>query len=154
MAASPLRVGVDIGGTFTDVMLVDHERGRRVKAKVLTTPHEPASGVLQAIDEALRQAGAAPGDVEQVIHGTTLATNALIERKGARTALLTTHGFRDLLETGTELRYDLYDIYIEFPAPLVPRERRLGVRERTRYDGQVLRTSVQSKPSLAGSGPL
>jgi N-methylhydantoinase A len=133
-----LRVGVDIGGTFTDLIVVDAAAGRVYAAKVLTTPHDPAQGVLAGIAKALAQAGGQPGDVQSIVHGTTLATNAIIERKGARTALLTTHGFRDVLETGTELRYDLYDIFITFPQPLVPRRLRLPISERTRYDGQVL----------------
>ncbi|MBI4505436.1 MAG: hydantoinase/oxoprolinase family protein, partial [Chloroflexi bacterium] len=136
--APRLRLGVDIGGTFTDLIVVDDTAGRLYAAKVLTTPHDPAAGVLDGIAKALAQADATPSDVSSIVHGTTLATNAIIERKGARTALLTTKGFRDALETGRELRYDLYDIFITFPKPLVPRRLRLPIAERTRYDGQVL----------------
>jgi N-methylhydantoinase A len=133
-----IAIGVDIGGTFTDVILID-ERTRSVySAKVLTTPERPAHAVLEAIERVLEQAKSRHGFVRTIVHGTTLATNAIIERKGARTALLTTRGFRDALETATELRYDLHDLFIEFPEPLVPRHRRIGVTERTRFDGEVL----------------
>ena len=133
-----IAIGVDIGGTFTDVVLLDEPSGGVRSAKVLTTPTHPEQGVLDAVESVLRQGGAGYGDVRTYVHGTTLATNAIIERKGACTALLTTRGFRDALETATELRYDLYDPFIEFPEPLVPRRRRIGVSERCRYDGEVL----------------
>jgi N-methylhydantoinase A len=133
-----LRVGVDIGGTFTDLVLIDDVGGQLFSGKVLTTPDDPAAGVLAGIGKVLAQAAARPEAVGSLVHGTTLATNAIIERKGARTALLTTNGFRDILETRRELRYDLYDLFITFPEPLVPRSLRLGMPERTKYDGQVL----------------
>ena len=131
-------IGVDIGGTFTDVVLLDERSGGALAAKVLTTPDHPEQGVLRAVESVLRQAEAAYGDVRTYVHGTTLATNAIIERKGAKTALLATRGFRDALETAAEMRYDLYDTFIEFPEPLVPRRRRVGVTERCRHDGEVL----------------
>ena len=132
-----IAIGVDIGGTFTDVMLID-ERSRSIfSAKVLTTPGQPAQAVLSGVAQVLEQAKAPHAAVRTVVHGTTLATNAIIERKGARTALLATRGFRDALETATELRYDLHDLFIEFPEPLVPRDRRIGITERTRFDGEV-----------------
>ena len=134
----PVAIGVDIGGTFTDVILLEDDGGLVRSAKVLTTPDHPARAVLEAVDNVLGQTGGQHQDVRTYVHGTTLATNAIIERKGACTALLTTRGFRDALETATELRYDLYDPFIEFPEPLVPRRRRVGVSERTRYDGEVL----------------
>ena len=133
-----IAIGVDIGGTFTDVILVDERAGSVYSAKVLTTPERPAQAVLTAVAQVLEQAKAHHDAVRTIVHGTTLATNAIIERKGARTALLTTRGFRDALETGTELRYDLHDLFIEFPEPLVPRGRRIGIAERVRFDGQVL----------------
>ena len=133
-----IAVGVDIGGTFTDVILVDERAGNIFSAKVLTTPGQPAQAVLTAVAQVLEQAKARHDALRTIVHGTTLATNAIIERKGARTALLTTHGFRDALETGTELRYDLHDLFIEFPEPLVPRSRRIGIAERVRFDGSVL----------------
>jgi len=132
-----IAIGVDIGGTFTDVVLIDVRAGSIYSAKVLTTPAEPQQGVLAAVAQVLGVAKAGHGEVKTIVHGTTLATNAIIERKGAATALFTTVGFRDVLETRTELRYDLYDLFITFPEPLVPRERRIGIKERVRFDGRV-----------------
>lgn len=133
-----LAVGVDIGGTFTDVVMVDESTRSIYSAKVLTTSKEPEKAVLAAVSELLNRNGGSASAIRTLVHGTTLATNAIIERKGAKTVLLTTAGFRDVLETRTELRYDLYDLFIQFPEPLVPRRRRIGVDERTSYDGQVL----------------
>ena len=133
-----IAIGVDIGGTFTDVILVDERTGGIHSAKVLTTPGQPEQAVLTAVDQVLDQARAVHSSVRTIVHGTTLATNAIIERKGARTALLATRGFRDALETATEMRYDLHDLFITFPEPLIPRRRRIGVTERTRFDGKVL----------------
>ncbi|MFM9887481.1 MAG: hydantoinase/oxoprolinase family protein [Burkholderiales bacterium] len=147
--ATPIAIGVDIGGTFTDVVLVDETTGAIFSAKVLTTPDHPAEAVLSAIAQVLAAAKSDHSRVRTVVHGTTLATNAIIERKGARTALLTTRGFRDTLETGTELRYELYDLFIEFPAPLVPRERRIGITERMLFDGTVLTPLVESEVRTA-----
>jgi N-methylhydantoinase A len=135
-SSSPVRLGVDIGGTFTDVALEAGER--RYTAKNLTTPRAPEQGVLTAVASVLSQAGVAPGDVSLVIHGTTLATNALIERKGAKTALLTTEGFRDVIEIRHENRFEQYDVNIDLPPPLVPRRLRLPVRERIDAQGKVL----------------
>lgn len=131
-------IGVDIGGTFTDVVLLEDQTGRAFSAKVLTAPDHPATAVLEGVERTLAQAAAQHAKVRTIVHGTTLATNAIIERKGARTALLTTRGFRDALETARELRYDLYDAFIQFPEPLVPRRHRIGITERTGYDGAVL----------------
>ena len=133
-----IAIGVDIGGTFTDVILVDERTGKVQSAKVLTTPGKPAQAVLDAVTQVLGHGQASYKSIRTIVHGTTLATNAIIERKGARTALLTTRGFRDILETGTELRYDLHDLFIEFPTPLVPRDRRIGITERVRFDGERL----------------
>jgi N-methylhydantoinase A len=135
----PARLGVDIGGTFTDLVVVDEASGTIRVGKVLTTPKDPAHAVEQGIQSLLDQAAIAPGAVRAVVHGTTLATNALIERKGARTALLTTAGFRDALEIGREGRYDMYDLFIDPPPPLVPRHLRREVSERLLADGSVLR---------------
>ena len=130
------RVGVDIGGTFTDIVL---ERGAaRFTAKVLTTPDAPEEGVRQGLAQAMEAGGVAPEDVALVIHGTTLATNALIERKGARTALVTTEGFRDSIEMGTESRFEQYDIEMEKPVPLVPRHLRFPVPERLDASGAAI----------------
>ena len=132
------RLAVDIGGTFTDVAL-DAPAGR-VTAKVLTTPEAPERAVMQGVAAAVAKAGCRLGDIALIIHGTTLATNALIERKGAVTALITTEGFRDSVEIGYENRFEQYDIYLEKPAPLVPRRRRYTVPERISARGEVLRT--------------
>ena len=130
------RLAVDIGGTFTDLAL-EHD-GRRFTTKTLTTPAAPEQGVLNGIAAILRDAGIAPGDIGLLVHGTTLATNAIIERKGAVTALVTTAGFRDVLAMGNESRYDQYDLDIRLPEPLVPRYLRLPVPERLDADGRVL----------------
>jgi N-methylhydantoinase A len=132
------RIGVDIGGTFTDLVWVDEGTGTVHVGKLLTTPKEPAQAVEAGIIALLAEAARAPDAVSTVIHGTTLATNALIERKGAKAGLLTTSGFRDALEIGREGRYDMYDIFIDPPAPLVPRHLRLEVTERVLADGTVL----------------
>lgn len=131
------RIGVDIGGTFTDLILVDDRGSVFEIGKVLTTPTDPASGVIQGVRDLLQAAGAPAREVRQIVHGTTLLTNALIERKGAATALITTRGFRDALEIGREHRYDMYDLFIERPAPLVPRYRRHELGERVLADGTV-----------------
>jgi len=137
VTSSPtIRLGVDIGGTFTDVALEIGER--RFTGKILTTPHAPEDGVLTALRSVTAEAGVEPGEVGVIIHGTTLATNALIERKGARTALLTTEGFRDVVEIRHENRFEQYDVNIDLPPPLVPRRLRLPVRERIDAQGEVL----------------
>jgi len=130
------RLGVDIGGTFTDVAL--EHKGRRWTSKILTTATAPEAGVLAAITAVLHEAHLVPSDVGLIIHGTTLATNALIERKGARTALLTTAGFRDTIEIRHENRFEQYDVNIDLPPPLVPRRWRFPVNERVDAKGAVL----------------
>jgi N-methylhydantoinase A len=127
-----MRIGVDIGGTFTDLCALD-ETGIVAVGKVLTTHDEPARAVEEGLAALLPDLGV----VEQVVHGTTLVTNALIERKGSRTALLATAGFRDVLEMRREHRYELYDLHLELPAPLVPRHLRFDVPERILADGSV-----------------
>jgi N-methylhydantoinase A len=134
--SSPARIGVDIGGTFTDVVL--EKDSARYTAKVLTTPRAPEEGVGQGIEKVLAQSGVTPGEVSLIIHGTTLATNALIERKGVITALVTTEGFRDSIEMGSESRFEQYDINMEKPLPLVPRRRRFPVAERLNAAGEVI----------------
>ena len=130
------RIGVDIGGTFTDVVL---ENGQmRHTAKVLTTPRAPEEGVAAGIRSVLADSGVTPDEVSLIIHGTTLATNALIERKGVTTALVTTEGFRDSVEMGSESRFEQYDINMEKPLPLVPRRRRFVVSERLNAAGEVI----------------
>ena len=132
----PARLAVDIGGTFTDVVLVTDEATHSIK--VLTTPADPAEGFMTGVEEVLATAGVKPREVGLIIHGTTLATNALIERKGARTALLVTEGHRDSLEIAYESRFDQYDILADRLPPLVPRELRLPVKERMSFRGDAL----------------
>ncbi len=136
MAERGARLGVDIGGTFTDVAL--EAAGRLFSAKILTTPEAPERAVLEAIGTVLREAALAPADLSIIIHGTTLATNAIIERKGAKTALVTTEGFRDTIEIRHENRFEQYDVNIDLPPPLVPRRLRFPVRERIDARGRVL----------------
>ncbi len=133
-----LRIGVDIGGTFTDLVLLDLATGRLTNAKVLTTPDDPSRGVLAGLAEVLARAGARAADVSQVIHGTTLVANAIIERKGVRVALVATAGFRDVLDMAREWRWDIYDLTLQLPAPLVPRSRAVEVIERLGPDGAVV----------------
>jgi N-methylhydantoinase A len=148
VTSSPtIRVGIDIGGTFTDVALETGER--RFTAKILTTPQAPEEGVLAVLRSVHARAGVEPGQVGLIVHGTTLATNALIERKGARTALLTTEGFRDVLEIRHENRFEQYDINIDLPPPLVPRRLRLPIRERIDAQGEVLVALDESSVSRA-----
>ena len=135
-AGARVRVAADIGGTFTDVVL-DAPSGRRT-TKVLTTPRAPEVGVYEALETVLDEGTVAPEEVAVFVHGTTLATNALIERKGARTAFVTTRGYRDILEMGFEKRFEQYDIFMDKPDPLVPRPLRREVTERVSARGQVL----------------
>ena len=132
-----LRIGADVGGTFTDVVLEDND-GQFVSAKVLTTHDAPEVGILEGIVQIAGEAAIRLEDVEQIIHGTTLATNALIERRGARTALVTTNGFRDVIETRTESRFEQYDLNIVLPRPLIPRADRFVLKERINARGEVL----------------
>ena len=131
------RIGIDIGGTFTDFALEAANAPPRF-LKLPTTPDAPERAVLAGVARVVREAGLLPADLRSVIHGTTLATNALIERRGARIAFITTEGFRDTLEMGTESRHDHYDLDIEKPTPLVPRDLRFVVRERIAASGAVL----------------
>ena len=133
-----VRVGVDIGGTFTDLLVFDISTGAFNVGKTLTTPDDPSRAVTEGLSSVLADAGLTPASVRQIVHGTTLVTNAIIERKGAKTALITTAGFRDAVEIGREHRYDMYDIFLELPEPLVPRRRRMEIDERILSDGEVL----------------
>ncbi len=132
------RVGIDIGGTFTDFALLSEGDGSLFIHKQLTTPDDPAQSVLSGVPRLLDKAGVAPQDVSAVVHGTTLVTNAVIERRGARTAMLVTEGFGDILDIARERRYDMYDLTITYPEPLVPRALRREVRERIGPDGAIL----------------
>ena len=131
------RVGIDIGGTFTDMLLVDKD-GNAIIGKTLTTPGDPSLAVENALCPVLESGNVKKTERGTLIHGTTLVTNALIERKGTPTALLTTAGFRDAVEIGREHRYELYDLNLELPKPLVPRHLRFDVPERMAADGSVL----------------
>ena len=159
------RLAVDIGGTFTDLVLSLPDR--TLSRKLLTTHHHPDAAVIEGTRLILAEAGVPAAALDLVIHGTTLATNALIERKGAKTALLTTRGFRDSLEMAYEHRFEQYDLYMERPAPLVPRDLRLEVAERLAADGSVLlpldeaglapvadRFQTVGAPSIAGRLPI
>lgn len=132
-----LRLGCDIGGTFTDFVLFDEDSGAIWVNKCLTTPADPSEGVELGIIQLLDRLGDFMPRLSEIIHGTTLVINAIIERKGARTGLITTKGFRDVLELGREWRYDPYDIFAEYPSPLVPRPLRKEVTERVLADGRV-----------------
>src|SRR6266699_5444441 len=129
------RLGVDIGGTFTDLIVFNDATGRFTVGKALTTPSDPSQAIETVLLETLERDGVAASDVHQLIHGTTLVTNAIIERKGAPTELLATQGFRDSIEIRRENRYELYDLMLEMPQPLVPRYLRFGVPQRTLADG-------------------
>ncbi len=133
-----ITLGSDIGGTFTDFVEVDEASGRVEVHKTLTTPDDPSRAIESGVDELVARRGADAGSIDVMVHGTTLVINAVIERKGARTGLVTTKGFRDVLEIGREKRFDAYDLQIEFPVPLVPRYLRREVAERVHASGAVL----------------
>jgi N-methylhydantoinase A len=133
------RLGCDIGGTFTDFVLLNDRTGEIRINKCLTTPQDPSDAVEQGIRELEAKNPGFVRELDEVIHGTTLVINSIIERKGAKTGLITTKGFRDVLELGREIRYAPYDVFAEFPEPLVPRRLRLEVDERVRSDGSVLK---------------
>ncbi|MCP5154246.1 MAG: hydantoinase/oxoprolinase family protein [Ectothiorhodospiraceae bacterium] len=134
----PWTIGVDVGGTFTDLHAVDPASGRVCLHKTASTPDDPARAILDGIDALIAAAGIAPGDVERVAHGTTVGTNALIQRRGGRVGVVTTEGFRDLLEIGRQVRPRLYDLQTDNPPPLAAREHRFEVRERIGPRGEVL----------------
>ena len=148
-----LVLGVDIGGTFTDLVLVDEGQKRLWVAKELTTPRDPAAAVLTGLARLAETSGRPASELSRVIHATTLITNAIIERKGARTGLITTRGFRDVLEIGREAKYDIYDMFLPLPPPIVPRERRHEVTERLDIDGTVL-TPLAMKDVVAAGKAL
>ena len=133
-----VRIGVDVGGTFTDFVLVDEERDQIFTGKRLTTPEDPSAAILDGTARLLTEAGTEASAVHSIVHGTTLVTNTIIERNGAKVGLITTKGVRDTLEMGKEIRYDLYDLFLEAPPTLVPRHLRREVAERMSADGEVL----------------
>jgi N-methylhydantoinase A len=130
-----IRMGVDIGGTFTDVVL--EKGGEQFSTKVLTTYIAPENAIIDGMQQVCEKAGINASDISQIIHGTTLATNALIERSGAKTALITTQGFRDVIEMRTESRFEQYDLNLSLPEPLLPRQQRYTVNERINAQGEV-----------------
>ncbi|MDG1317735.1 MAG: hydantoinase/oxoprolinase family protein [Paracoccaceae bacterium] len=131
------RIGVDIGGTFTDIVLLNEATGISENEKILTTQDDPSLAVLQGVSDILKKHNVAPSKTS-VIHGTTLVANALIERKGVATALVTSKGFKDVLEIGREWRYNLFDLEIQMPKPLIPRHRRFEIAERVGPNGNVI----------------
>jgi N-methylhydantoinase A len=140
MSTSPssFRIGTDIGGTFTDFVAIDDATGDIRLEKTLTTPDDPARGIFDGLRLLAEHQGVGPGEAAGFVHGTTLVINALIERKGSVTALVTTAGFRDILEMRKETRYDVYDLQLEYPEPLVPRALRFELAERTAADGTIV----------------
>ena len=152
MAEQPprYRFGFDIGGTFTDFVLLNTTSGDVHTYKALTTPRNPGDAVMEGWRALLERTGAGGADIENAIHGTTLITNALIERKGATTAMITTAGFKDVLEMAREMRYDIYDLLMVLPEPLVARPLRLEVPERLDAKGQVVaRLELEDLEKLA-----
>ncbi len=139
MKRGSLSVGIDVGGTFTDLFMVDDSTGETFRHKLSSTPEDPHEAPVRGIREIVEKAGCKPDDVRFVGLGTTVATNALLERKGAATGLITTSGFRDLLEIARQTRPHVYDLFVPRPAPLVPRRWRLEVGERVAGDGSVVR---------------
>ncbi|MCS6967936.1 MAG: hydantoinase/oxoprolinase family protein [Cytophagales bacterium] len=133
-----MKLGIDIGGTFTDLVLLDEQTGQLHFGKTLTTYDDPSNGIIKGMTELLERVGVGPSQLTTIVHGTTLVTNAVIERRGALTGLITTKGFEDVLEIGRELRYDIYDLHIAMPEPLVPRSLRKGITERINYKGEVI----------------
>ncbi|NBS44659.1 MAG: hydantoinase/oxoprolinase family protein, partial [Acetobacteraceae bacterium] len=144
---APLSLGIDIGGTFTDLVILDPSDGRAVIWKESTTPDDPSRGAMLGLARLLEKGGITPASIGRVVHATTLFTNALIERKGAATGLLTTAGFADVLEIGRERKYELYDLFLEMPKPLVPRPWRREAIERLAPDGKV-ETPLDTKAML------
>jgi N-methylhydantoinase A len=132
------RIGVDVGGTFTDFVLHDPARNLVATGKRLTTPDDPSEAIVAGIARLLEETGLKPADLHSIVHGTTLVTNTIIERTGCKVGLLTTDGFRDSIEIGREIRYDLYDLFLEAPPTLVPRHLRLEVPERLDVQGNIL----------------
>jgi N-methylhydantoinase A len=150
MAARTVRVGVDVGGTFTDFVLHDPRRDLVHTGKLLTTPDDPSEAIVAGIVRVLQETDIQASEVHSIVHGTTLVTNTVIERTGATVGLITTAGFRDVIEVGRETRYDLYDLFLEAPPTLVPRHRRREVRERMDFEGQVLmRLDEQAVDTIA-----
>jgi N-methylhydantoinase A/oxoprolinase/acetone carboxylase beta subunit/N-methylhydantoinase B/oxoprolinase/acetone carboxylase alpha subunit len=150
-------LGIDIGGTFTDIVVYDHHNHVFHKFKELTTPADPVQGTVSGIRRLLQKSAIFAAEFSRVVHATTLFTNALVERKGADTGLITTEGFRDTLEIRNERKYDMYDVFIEMPKPLIPRSLRLEVPERIDVHGSIIkpldqRTLLQCADHLVEKG--
>ena len=143
------RLGCDIGGTFTDFVLLDDQTGEMKTGKCLTTPQDPSDAVEEGIRVLEATTPDFVGKLDELIHGTTLVINSIIERKGAKTGLITTKGFRDILEIGREIRYAPYDVFAEFPKPLIPRRFRIEVNERVRSDGSIIKALDQEEAKQA-----
>ena len=137
MTTERYRLGFDIGGTFTDFVLVDTAESQLHLHKCLTTPADPSVGALQGMNALLERLAIPLSEVGHIVHGTTLVTNAIIERRGCRIGFLTTKGFRDSLEMGTEQRYDIHDLFLQFPEPLVARRHIREIEERIAFDGTI-----------------
>src|SRR5580658_5257877 len=138
------RIGIDVGGTFTDLVLLDDDTGQTTFHKLPSTPKTPHVAPIEGIKYLLVSGGVPAHDIGFVGLGTTVATNSLLERKGGPTGLITTEGFRDVLEIGRQKRPKVFDPFVAKPQPLVPREHRIGVRERVTFDGRVLVPLVNS----------
>lgn len=138
MDEASARLGVDVGGTFTDLVLHDPQRNLVHTGKLLTTPTDPSEAIVGGIQRLLAEVGLRSADLHSIVHGTTLVANTVIERTGATVGLIATEGFRDVIEIAREIRYDLYDLFLEAPPTLVPRRRRREVPERLDADGQIL----------------
>lgn len=133
-----MRIGVDVGGTFTDLVLHDRKTNLVHTGKLLTTPDDPSEAIVKGIVRLLKEKDLTAVDLHSIVHGTTLVTNTVIERTGAKVGLITTEGFRDVIEVGRETRYDLYDLFLEAPPTLVPRHLRREVKERVDFEGETL----------------
>src|ERR1051325_6902479 len=149
MTKPQISIGIDVGGTFTDFFFYDLASGRFETEKLLTDASEPEKSIVQGVRNGLSRLGSRGADIQSIIHGTTLIVNAIIERKGAQTGLLTTKGFRDIIEARKEKRYDLYDLELELPTPLVRRRDRIGVTERLGSDGAAVIPLAESEVEAA-----
>ena len=147
------RLGIDIGGTFTDFALLDQAGQKLAIHKQLTTPLDPSAAVIDGIQEILKKNNVPISDVSVIAHGTTLVTNAVIERKGVLTGMLVTSGFEDILDTGMEQRYELFDLRITYPEPIVPRNLRRGISERIHFNGDI-ETEIDMKQVLGATQEL
>src|SRR6201996_7586970 len=143
------RVAVDIGGTFTDIALLT-DAGLIHQSKISSTPADPSIAVIEGVEQLLAELSIAPAAIAEVLHGTTVGSNTILQRKGARTGLITTRGFRDVLEIGRIRMPDMFDLTWEKPKPLVPRRHRLEVSERIAADGEVIEPLSESSVVAAG----